>query len=185
MDDLKSILPKAKVFTFHQYAENTADTLSYLLTHLNWVFDKNTGHYFCNMGPDYMFSGQMLQAYPFDPMVFRIIQGLNDRLSVAMNACYAIHFPDGNAILPFRRNNGQQTDLDQPLLFIAYGDSRYVTYRDIETLEEYDVLVEDGDMTILSENSQKNYLHGLRAFRNQTGPCVYLTFRCCTSGAES
>jgi hypothetical protein len=185
MDDLKSILPKAKVFTFHQYAENTADTLSYLITQLNWLFDENTGYYFCNMGPDYMFLEHMLHAYVFDPVVFKIMQGLNDRLSIAMNACYAIQFPDGNAILPFRRNNGLQTDLDQPLLFIAYGATRYVTYRDIETLEEYDVRIEDGDLTILSENSQKNYLHGMRAYSEQTGPCIYLLFRCCTSGAET
>jgi alkylated DNA repair dioxygenase AlkB len=185
MDDHKSIVPKANVSIIRGYAENSTDRLEYLKENLPWLYDESTGRRFCNMGADYLVFDQVQRAQPFDPLVLKIMQDLNDRFSITMNACYASYYTDGTSIIPFRNNKGLQTDLDQPIVSIAYGGTRLGVFKDIETNEEHNILMHGGDLCIMGLNSQQNYLHGMRASDTLTEPRISLTFRKISSWASA
>jgi hypothetical protein len=177
MADHESILPKANVLLIRGYTENSAERLEYLKNNLTWSCDESTGRQFCNMGPDYLIFGQMQRGQPFDPLVLKVMQELNERLGVAMNACYANYYMDGTSSVPFRSNKGLQTDLDQPILSIAYGGTRLGIFKDISTDEEHKFLMHGGDLCIMGLDSQQNYLHGMPASDMFTEPRISLTFR--------
>jgi alkylated DNA repair dioxygenase AlkB len=183
MVENESILPNANVLLIRGYTENSAERLDYLKNKLPWSCDESTGRQFCNMGADYLIFDQLQRAQPFDPLVLDIMQELNERLSVAMNACYANYYKDGTSSVPFRSNKGLQTDLDQPILSIAYGGTRLGIFKDITSEEEYKFLMNGGDLCIMGLNSQQNYLHGMPASDTFTEPRISLTFRKISSWA--
>jgi len=185
MYDHESIVPKANVFMIRGYTENSKEQLEYFKNNLEWIYDEPTGRRFCNMGADYLIFGQVQKSQPFDPVVLKIMHELNERFSVAMNACYANYYADGSSIVPFRNNKGIQTDLDQPIISLAYGGTRLGVFKDVETAEEHELFMYGGDLCIMGLNSQQNYLHGMRASDTFTEPRISLTFRKISSWAAT
>lgn len=179
MDDQKLELPKADVFVIHHYAQDTEQTFEYLKSHLNWSHsDGVASRQYCNMGADYLFDSENFQdGQPIEPSVLKIMRALNTNFSVAMNAVYASFYKDGDSELAFRNDKEQQVDLNQPIFILSYGAPRYITFKDIETDEEFDFLLKDGDLCIMSENSQVHYVHGVRKSKEFNEPRLALSFR--------
>ncbi len=179
MDDQNFDLPKASVFVIHHYADNTEHMFEYIKTHLKWSHaEGQSGRQYCNMGADYLFdSDQFKDGEPIEPVVLKIMKKLNSDFSVAMNAAYASYYEDGNSELLFRSDKEPHVDLNQPIFVISYGGSRYITFKDIETLEEYDFLLKDGDLCIMSENSQTHYVHAVKKSMELTDSRIALSFR--------
>lgn len=179
MDDQKLELPKADVFVIHHYIQDTEQTFEYLKNHLNWTYSEGiSGRRYCNMGADYLFDSDEFQdGQPIEPFVLKVMKSLNTNFSVAMNAAYASFYEDGDSELLFRNDKEQQVDLNQPIFILSYGSPRYITFKDIETHEEYDFLLNDGDLCIMSENSQVNYLHAVKKSTEFNEPRLALSFR--------
>ncbi|MBC7752252.1 MAG: alpha-ketoglutarate-dependent dioxygenase AlkB, partial [Candidatus Saccharibacteria bacterium] len=163
----------------HHYPQDTKQSLEYLKNQLTWSYSNGvSGRQYCNMGADYLFDSEDFQdGQPIVPSILKIMKSLNTNFSVAMNAAYASFYEDGESELLFRNDKEQQIDLNQPIFILSYGGSRYITFKDIETHEEYDFLLKDGDLCIMSENSQVNYVHGVKKSTEFTEPRLALSFR--------
>lgn len=190
MDETKLNLPKADVYLIHGYLEDAQNTFDHLKEHLDWIpYGDGTGRLYCNMGMDYIFSdhqntsGRLLQAKPFDPVILNIMNALNNQFHVGMNACHAHFYENGDAHMPFRHDMIYQIDFDQPIFILSLGASRYWSFKDIETHEEYDFLFNDGDLCILSTHANEHYLHGVKKESDTTGARIGLSFRCFKSYA--
>ncbi len=190
MEEVRLDLPKANVYLLHDYVKDTSNTFNYLKTHLDWIpYDDGTGRLYCNMGMDYIFSdhsnasGRLLQARPFDPVILSIMNTLNNQFHVGMNSCHAHFYEDGNANMPFRHDMAYQIDFDQPVFILSLGVSRCWSFKDIETHEEYDFELRDGDLCILSTDTNEHYLHGVKKSSDATGARIGLSFRCFKSYA--
>ncbi|GAC1370397.1 MAG: hypothetical protein NVS3B3_02970 [Aquirhabdus sp.] len=179
MDEQKFDLPKADVFVIHHYADDTKHMFEYIKSHLKWSHaEGQSGRQYCNMGVDYLFdSDDFKDGKPIEPLVLKIMKKLNNDFSVVMNAAYASYYKDGNSELLFRNDKEQHVDLNQPIFIISYGAPRYITFKNIGTLEEYDFLLNDGDLCIMSENSQTHYLHAIKKSTEFTDPRIALSFR--------
>jgi alkylated DNA repair dioxygenase AlkB len=184
MYDHESIVPNADISMIRGYTENSLERLEYLKQNLQWLYDESSGRRFCNMGADYLIFGKVQRGQPFDPLILKIMQELNDQFSVAMNACYANYYENGKSTVPFRSNSGLQTDLDQPILSVAYGGTRLGVFRDSISEEEYEFLMYGGDLCIMGLNSQQKYLHGMRESSIYIEPRISLTFRKINSWAS-
>lgn len=190
MEEIKLDLPKANVYLIHDYAEDTKNTFEHLKSHLKWLsYDDGTGRQYYNMGMDYIFadhvntSGKLLEAKAFDPVVLNILNALNNRFNVGMNACHAHFYQDGDVNMPFRNDMAYQIDFDQPIFILSLGAPRCWSFKDIETGEEYDFLLKDGDLCILSTDTHEHYLHGVKKAPDQRGERIGLSFRCFKSFA--
>ena len=190
MDEIKLDLPKGNVYLIHDYVQDTQKTFNYLKSHLNWIpYNDGTGRLYYNMGMDYIFSdhnsrhGRLLEAKAFDPVILNMMNTLNHRFSVGMNSCHAHFYEDGDANMPFRNDVAYQIDFDQPVFILSLGAARLWSFKDIETHEESDFLVKDGDLCILSTDTNQHYLHGVKKTSEAVGPRIGLSFRCFTSSA--
>lgn len=187
MDDQKLELPKADVYVIKHYAEDTEQTFEYLKNTLNWLYsDGVPSRQYCNMGTDYLFDSEYFyDGQPIEPSVLKIMKALNSNFSVSMNAVYASFYEDGESKLVFRNDKEQQVDLNQPIFIISYGAPRYFTFKDIETHQEYDFLLEDGDLCIMSENSHVNYVHGVKKPQNLMNPVSHFHLDAFITGDRS
>jgi alkylated DNA repair dioxygenase AlkB len=179
MDDHKLDLPNANVCIIHNYARDTARTFEYLRDHVNWQRDEALPHRpYCNMGTDYIVSsGTFRKGQHFDAHVLDLMSRLNSTFNVTMNSCYAMLYENGNAELPYRNNIEPQVDLDQPAFSISYGAPRLMTFKDVHTGEEYEFLLVDGDLLIMSDNCQRQYLYALKKSTQYIEPRISLGFR--------
>lgn len=179
MDVINLNLPNVNAYIVKKYVKETASTFEYLKAHLNWSSDADLpNRQYCNMGVDYLVSsGKFRKGHPIEPLVSKIMDALNVEFNVVMNSCYAIYYENGNGELPFRNNVEAQVDLEQPAFSISYGASRKITFRDVNNSDEFEYLLEDGDLMILSENCQKVYSYAIKKSTEFTGERISLSFR--------
>jgi hypothetical protein len=190
MEEIKLDLPKANVYLMHNYLDDTQNIYDHLKSHLNWVSSEDgSGRLYYNMGMDYIFAdqlspnGKLLEAKPFDPLVLNIMNTLNNRFNVGMNSCHVHFYENGNVDLPFRNDMDFQIDFDQPIFILSLGASRCWSFKDIASGEEYDFILKDGDLCILSTNIHELYLHGIKKSPDMNEPRIGLSFRCFKSYA--
>lgn len=178
MDDQRLNLPNAHLYVIRNYVTNTLHTFDYLMRNLSWAYDQgSSGRQSCNMGLDYIFSGQLHKANPINPMVLALMNRLNREFSTSVNAAHAGLYENGEAELQFRNEIELATDLNQPVFTVSYGAPRYFTFKDINTHEEYDFLINDGDLCIMADNCQRQYLHAIKKSSQFTEPRISLSFR--------
>jgi hypothetical protein len=179
MDDHKLDLPNANVCIIHNYARDTERTFAYLRDHIDWQRDEELpDRPYCNMGTDYIVSsGKFRKGQGFDAHVLAIMNRLNSTFNVSMNSCYAMFYKNGNAELPYRSNLEPQIDLDQPTFSISYGAPRVMTFKDVQSGEEYEFLMVDGDLLVMSDNFQRRYSYALKKTTQYTEPRISLSFR--------
>ena len=179
MDVINLNLPNANAYIAKKYAKDTTSTFEYLKTNLQWLVDPDQpSRKFCNMGIDYLVStGKFRKGIPLEPFVIKIMEALNQEFNVVMNSCYAIYYENGNGELPYRNNCEAQVDLEQPAFSISYGETRPVSFKDVETGAEFEFLLEDGDLLILSESCQKVYSYAIKKSTQYMGERISLSFR--------
>ena len=179
MDDYKLNLPNANAHIIHRYVKDTGEIFEYLKTKLDWLRDERIpDRPYCHMGIDYIVStGHLRKGHPFDAKVLEIMRDINRTFNVRMNSCYAMFYENGNAELPYRSNAESQVDLEQPAFSIGYGAPRNITFKDVHSGEEYEFLLTDGDLIILSDNCQRNYLYSIKKSTQYTEPRISLSFR--------
>lgn len=179
MDVIDLNLPKAKAFIVHHYAKDTTETFEYLKNQLIWSSDIDLpSRKYCNMGIDYLVSsGKFRKGCPIEPFVSKIMQRLNNEFNVVMNSCYAIYYENGEGELLYRNNEEAQVDLEQPAFSISFGESRRITFKDVESNDEFEFLLADGCLLILSESCQKKYSYAIKKSTEFTGERISLSFR--------
>jgi alkylated DNA repair dioxygenase AlkB len=178
MDDHRLNLPNAHLYVINNFVIDTHHTFDYLINNLNWSYDQGSaGRQSCNMGLDYIFANQLHKAHPIDPMVLALMNRLNREFNTSVNAAHAGLYANGEAELHFRNEIELATDLNQPVFTVSYGGSRYFTFKDVNTLEEYDFLINDGDLCIMADNCQRQYFHAIKKSTLYTEPRISLSFR--------
>lgn len=180
MDAIEHHLPNADIYIFREYVKDTEKTFEYLKTELNWTRDEHalSSPAHCNMGTDYLASsGKFRIGQKLDPVILKIMTRLNDELNVMMNSCFAMLYETDKAELPYRIHATPSLDHDQPILTIFLGAPSKATLKDINTAEEFDFLFLDGDLLIMPERCQKNYLNAIRKADSAFSPRISLSFR--------
>ncbi|MDE2422129.1 MAG: hypothetical protein KGO49_13225 [Gammaproteobacteria bacterium] len=178
MDAIEHHLPKANIYIIRQYVKDTEGVLEYFRVHLNWTREGSPKNpEYCSMGVDYLASsGKLRVGQKFDSLILKLMNQINDTLHVIMNSCFAMFYgPDVE--LPYRRVTTSSLDPDQPILTIFYGDPSIVKLKDIDSLEEFDFLLEEGDLFIMPERCQQSYLTAIVKANQNTSSRLSLTFR--------
>ncbi len=180
VDAIEHHLPNANFYIISQYAKDTEHMFEYCTNHLSWSRDEDLAHSpsMCNMGTDYLASsGRFRIGQKIDPVILNLMNQLNDEFNVMMNSCFAILYETGSAELPYRNHVTPSLDYDQPILTIAYGAPNTFTLKDINSHEEHDFVLSDGDLLIMPDRCQKNYLNTVKTSDHYTNPRLSLSFR--------
>jgi hypothetical protein len=179
MSEQKLIMPNATAYIRPHYVKDTANQLKHLLHHLRWSTDPELpDRLHCNMGADYLSStGKFRQGKPFDASVLKVMNTINHDFNVGLNSCYAVYYQSGNAELPYRSNVEAQVELNHAAFSVSYGAPRYISFKDVETDQEFDFLLEDGGLLILPAQCLRNYMYAIKKSVQFTEPRLSLSFR--------
>jgi hypothetical protein len=185
MDERKLDLPNAIVYVVSNYDRGNKLTFDYLRDHLPWQHDIDfPDRPICNMGIDYIStSNKLRKAKPLDLYVFEFMQTLNSIFNVAMNSCVAVFFQNGNALLLSRNDTDSQVGLAHPSFTMSFGTPRKITFINIHSGEEYDFLLIDGDLIIISDDLRHHYSYTIKKSTQYTEPAISLVFRRLPDGA--
>lgn len=179
MDAIEHHLPKANIYIIRQYVKDTEPLFDHLKTDLNWIRGRSlSSPAYCNMGTDYLASsGKLRTGQKLDPIILKLLSRLNDDLNVMMNSCFAIFYETEQAELPYREQATPSLDPDQPILTIFCGAPSKAMFKDIQSAEEFEFLLQDGDLLILPDDCQKSYLNSIKKADTVFSPRMSLSFR--------
>jgi alkylated DNA repair dioxygenase AlkB len=186
MDAIEHHLSNADIYIVHQYVKETKQLFEYLKANLKWSRDGRSlrSPAYCNMGTDYLASsGKLRIGQELDPMVLKLMSRLNDELNVMMNSCFAIFYETEQAELAYRAQPTLSLDPDQPILTIFLGAPSKTLFKDITSAEEFDFELLVGDLLIMPDHCQKNYLNAIRKSDSEFSPRISLSFRRFNDGA--
>lgn len=182
---MTSLLPRAKVFVIKNYLNDSVSNLllDFSQKELNWTnyvtrFGVKAKRLHWIGGYDYNFSGVTNLSEKFPDFIESIINKINKEFSLELNSCYANLYKDNTVSLGYHTDSEKQLVKTHSIVSLSLGKSRRLWFKDIKTGEEISVILGHGDLLIMSDDSQTNYLHSVKSDKDlENGVRVSLTFR--------
>jgi alkylated DNA repair dioxygenase AlkB len=93
------------------------------------------------------------------------------------NSCLLNLYPNGKSEIRWHSDREEQLGPNPVIAMISLGSDRTFHMSHKETREKSSYLLEHGDLFIMLENCQENYLHAVLKEKHITEPRISLTFR--------
>jgi alkylated DNA repair dioxygenase AlkB len=125
----------------------------------------------------YRYSGVVNQPHPW-PASLRL---LRDRLvaetDVAFNSCLANLYRDGSDSIVYHSDDEPELGERPTIASISLGDRRRFTLRHRISRERWSWDLGQGDLLLMTDESQSDYAHAVPKTTRPIGPRINLTFR--------
>lgn len=120
----------------------------------------------------------------FHPVLFEIKERVDEILDrkYDFNFCFCNYYVNGEHSIAFHSDS--EPKLRFPIASVSFGAARKFKFRSKTKGLTETVVLEDGSLLLMDEESQKNYLHGIDKEKN-AGPRINLTFRIMDAGSKS
>lgn len=173
----KSLLPKADVFLVKNFFNDTSFLYNSFLKDVKWEKIK-----YGEGNPSRLPSTVTDTCYTtkdLDLNLSRYLKSIGrtiknyfnfDSSDIGLN-----YYPNGSVSLLYHQDD--DCIGDKPMSILSIGESRHIWFRDLETKQEYSILLENGDLLIFSTNSQKYYEHSIKKELDRNGPRFSICFR--------
>lgn len=132
----------------------------------------------CWMGDAaYRYSGVVNQPKPWPPALAAIRDRLSAEVGVDFNSCLANLYRDGSDSMGYHSDDEPELG-DQPTIAsLSLGAKRTFTLRHRLTRERWSWPLGEGDLLVMSGESQSDYAHAVPKTARPVGPRMNLTFR--------
>lgn len=130
-------------------------------------------------GKDYVYSGQVKKAIPYDELTNNIrlyLEGLLG-LKEELNGCLLNLYPDGEASISYHADDEKSMKSDTPIVVLSLGATRKFLFKDKETKEVIHLEIKNGEILIMHPGCQSKYLHSIPKENKVFEPRISLTFR--------
>lgn len=175
----KSLLSLAPVYLLDFPIHNTDYHFERLKNEIPWryVTSKTRGVY--QMGHSYRYSGRIVYGEQFDPVVWKLMQRLNERLGLNLNSCLLNYYLNGT--VGIARHSDDEKELvggDQAVVVsLSLGATRIFRFHSKTTDERVDIPLKSGDVLVMGPLTQRYYEHSIPVQAKITEPRINLTFR--------
>ena len=124
----------------------------------------------------YTYNSTKRAGESFPPVLLEIKKRVEEILdnTCEFNYCLCNYYIDGEHSIGFHSDDEPQ--LRYPIASISFGAARKFKFRSKTKEPAESIMLEDGSLIVMDEESQKNYLHGIDKEKN-AGARINLTFR--------
>lgn len=197
-------LPYAEFYLAHNYVENAEELMEWLINNLEWeqgqvrVFGKVHNErrqtiFFSSRGNSYTYSGREVTAHPF-PEQLEIIRADISRIAgVEFDSLLVNYYENGLKKIGMHSDSEISLQPGMSIASVSLGATRhfdihmkpmkntgppeYAPNHGQTELIKHRIDLRSGDLLIMGENAQRNYMHGIPEEKRVTTPRVSLTFR--------
>ena len=86
-------------------------------------------------------------------------------------------YHDGNEGMGWHSDDEKSIEGNSAIASLSFGAERKFSFKHKQTKETISVLLENGSLLLMEDETQKNWLHGLPKSTKITLPRINLTFR--------
>lgn len=125
---------------------------------------------------DYMYGGVMHKSLTMTNELSKLQDDVAKFLDIDFNSALVNFYPDGNHTIGLHSDNEKSLGYNPHIASISLGTTRNFILRNKETKKEHSILLENGSLLYMGDNSQTKYLHSLPKSKSKL-PRFNITFR--------
>ncbi len=125
----------------------------------------------------YVYSGVENRPRPLPPELALLRDRLSELTGVALNSCLANLYRDGTDSMGFHSDDEPELGDRPTICSVSLGARRTFTLRHQASRERWTWPLGEGDLLIMSAESQSDYRHAVPKTTRPLGPRINLTFR--------
>lgn len=132
----------------------------------------------CWMGEaDYIYSGVRNTGHPMPERLAVIRAALVHKVGAEFNSCLANFYRDGSDSIGYHSDDEAELGTRPTIASISLGSPRRFLFRSVTTGQRWPVDLGNGDLLIMTGQSQSDYRHAVPKTKRAVGPRINLTFR--------
>lgn len=126
---------------------------------------------------EYTYSNSTKVALPFSETLLKIAQKITGETGIIFNSCLLNLYADGNEGMGWHSDNEKALNPDMSIASISLGAARKFYFKNRDTKERIDVLLDHGSLLMMHPPTQEYWLHSLPKTVKTKKPRINLTFR--------
>lgn len=191
LDHSQNLLPQdgtvnyyGKIFS----AEESARFYDYLLKEISWKADeavifgklietKRKVAWFGDENFEYTYSGRTKNALKWTKELLELKQKCEELTGEKFNSCLLNLYHNGNEGMVYHSDGEKDLKKNGAIASLTFGAERKFSFKHKTTKERVDILLENGSLLVMKDQTQTFWLHRLPPTKKITWPRINLTFR--------
>ena len=128
-------------------------------------------------GCAYSYSGTTKQALPWTSKLLDLKQIAEQLSEGSFNSCLLNLYHDGSEGMGWHSDDEKEIVRDSAIASLSFGAGRRFVFRHKETREKVEVMLENGSLLVMKDETQRHWQHQLPKMARVTTPRINLTFR--------
>jgi alkylated DNA repair dioxygenase AlkB len=190
-DKNKNLLPQDGTVNYHgqilsQLQANTY--LDILLNTIKWkndeaiifgkhIITKREAAWYGNDAYSYTYSNTTKNALPWTTELLELKKLVEDETGTVFNSCLLNLYHNGEEGMAWHSDNEGSLGKDSTIASLSLGAERKFALKHKISKESISVILENGSLLVMKDQTQTNWLHSLPKSKKVTLPRINLTFR--------
>lgn len=189
-DSSKNILPYEGTVNYYGAILDHQAGLYYhkLLHEINWQYDqaiifgkkittKRMVAWYADQAYEYTYSGIQKIALPWNQTLLTLKEIVEKESQQTYNSCLLNLYPSGQQGMAWHSDAEKDLKKDGAIASLSFGAERKFSFKHKTSMHKVDILLEDGSLLVMKDNTQTNWLHRLPPTKTIHQPRINLTFR--------
>lgn len=126
---------------------------------------------------EYRYSNSSRSALPWTPQLLSLKKVVEDATNTSFNSCLLNLYNDGAEGMGYHSDDEKELGKNPVIASVSLGAERKFFLRHRETKLRVDVLLEDGSLLLMKDQTQHHWVHSLPKTSKVKSPRINLTFR--------
>jgi alkylated DNA repair dioxygenase AlkB len=126
---------------------------------------------------NYKYSGIINKTNKWDNLILEIKNKISSITKQNYNFCLFNYYQDGDSYINWHSDNEKDIIPNSSIVSISLGNPRLFKLKNKTTKETKNIILNSGDILIMSGNCQNEYLHCVPKSKKYNLPRINLTFR--------
>ena len=169
-------------------SESTSTFYRQLLNEIPWKSDevmmfgkritmKRKMAWFADDGISYTYASSRKEALPWTDSLLTLKNIVSEVSGHTYNSCLLNLYQDGEQAMGWHADNEKQLLKNGAIASVSLGAERKFAFKHRVNADRVDVVLENGSMLLMKDETQQHWLHRLPPTKKVTSPRINLTFR--------
>ena len=131
---------------------------------------------------EYSYSNIQKVALPWTKELLELKKRVEEESGETYNSCLLNLYHDGSEGMAWHSDGEKDLKKHGAIASLTFGAERKFSFKNKQTKEKIDILLENGSLLVMKDNTQDHWLHRLPPTKASHGPRINLTFRTIENG---
>jgi len=141
------------------------------------VLQPRLARFYADEGVSYVYSNREFRGEAWTPELIELKGKIEEIVAVEFNSALINYYRNGNDSMGLHADNEPELGKNPIIASVNFGASRKMVFRKNGTKEKFEVILNDGDLLLMSSALQHQWKHEIPKQRKIDEPRLNVTFR--------